>query len=564
MIRLLVIYAVAAWVVLQVVDVTFPMMGMPDWADRLVLALLGVGLVIGVVLAWTFDMTSAGVVRTAAVDTASPPREEPPREEPHQDPSVEGSSPDTSGAASSGTFSPLAIAVLPFANLSGDPENEYFSDGITEDILTHLSRIKDLQVTSRTSVMGYKGTNKQVPEIARELEVGTVLEGSVRRAGGRVRVTAQLIDAGNDNHLWAETYDRTLEDIFAVQSDIAEMIAAALKAELTSEVAKRIRQHPTDNVAAYDHYLRGREAFRRADAEPAIAELEKAILMDPSFAAAFGALASVYVLSMYWHGASPGEVLPKAKAAAERSLELDSDQALAWMARGLVRYHLDWDWAGAGMAFERALELDPHDADILLWNGHCLACQRRFDEAIAFFRRGVAVDPQHIYKRSWIGFTLMMKGVEVDREEAERHLREAIARDPSHHEAHQFLGWALLCWGRSDEAAERFSICHGLQENPFDIVLRSMALREVDAEFDLSGALDEVRGAVEEIQFHEALAMIAVMEGDLERGLDHLEAGGENRSPIAPWFRNVSAMGAPFADHPRFHAFNHRIFGSET
>ena len=320
MIRLLVIYAVAAWVVLQVVDVTFPMMGMPDWADRLVLALLGVGLVIGVVLAWTFDMTSAGVVRTAAVDTASPPREEPPREEPHQDPSVEGSSPDTSGAASSGTFSPLAIAVLPFANLSGDPENEYFSDGITEDILTHLSRIKDLQVTSRTSVMGYKGTNKQVPEIARELEVGTVLEGSVRRAGGRVRVTAQLIDAGNDNHLWAETYDRTLEDIFAVQSDIAEMIAAALKAELTSAVAKRIRQHPTDNVAAYDHYLHGREAFRRADAEPAIAELEKAILMDPSFAAAFGALASVYVLSMYWHGASPGEVLPKAKAAAERSL----------------------------------------------------------------------------------------------------------------------------------------------------------------------------------------------------------------------------------------------------
>ena len=141
MIRLLVVYAVAAWVVLQVVDVTFPMMGMPDWADRLVLALLGVGLVIGVVLAWTFDMTSAGVVRTAAVDTASPPREETPREEPHQDPSVEGSSPDTSGAASSGTFSPLAIAVLPFANLSGDPENEYFSDGITEDILTHLSRI---------------------------------------------------------------------------------------------------------------------------------------------------------------------------------------------------------------------------------------------------------------------------------------------------------------------------------------------------------------------------------------------------------------------------------------
>ncbi len=382
-IRLLVIYAVAAWVVLQVVDVTFPMMGMPDWADRLVLALLGVGLVIGVVLAWTFDMTSAGVVRTAAVDTASPPREEPPREEPHQDPSVEGSSPDTSGAASSGTFSPLAIAVLPFANLSGDPENEYFSDGITEDILTHLSRIKDLQVTSRTSVMGYKGTNKQVPEIARELEVGTVLEGSVRRARGRVRVTAQLIDAGNDNHLWAETYDRTLEDIFAVQSDIAEMIAAALKAELTSEVAKRIRQHPTDNVAAYDHYLRGREAFRRADAEPAIAELEKAILMDPSFAAAFSALASVYVLSMYWHGASPGEVLPKAKAAAERSLELDSDQALDIMDYEVVFAEIDSSQLRARVKARVKVKL-------------LLNTLIQEQELILYFERDSVTDPWHM------------------------------------------------------------------------------------------------------------------------------------------------------------------------
>ena len=553
-VRLLVIYLVVAWVVLQVVDVTFPIMGMPDWADRLVLALLVVGLIVGLILAWTFDVTPAGVERTPAgiddkVYAGAPP---------------DAAQRDVPANRAGNSFSPLAIAVLPFANLSGDPENEYFSDGITEDILTHLSRIEDLHVISRTSVMAYKDTNKHVREIARELGVGTVLEGSVRRAPGRVRVSAQLIDASTDKHLWAETYDRDLEDIFEVQSTIAETIARALKAELTPEVVERIRQHPTDNVAAYDHYLRGREAFRRADAELAMAELEKAVLLDPSFAAAFGALAGAYVLSMYWHGASPSEVLPKAKAAAERALELDSGQALAWMARGLVRYHLDWDWAGAGVAFERALQLDPDDPDVLMWKGHHLACQRRFDEAIECFRKGVAADPHHIYNRSWVGFTLMMKGSKADREEAERHLLESIARDPSHHEAHQFLGWALLCWGRFDEAAEQFSICHGLHENPFYVVLRTMALREIDPDFDVSKSLDEIRGVVEEMQFHLALTLIAVMERDLDRALDHLEADAENRSPIAPWFRNVSVLGGPFEGHPRFQAFNRRIFGSEA
>lgn len=455
-----------------------------------------------------------------------------------------------------------SIVVLPFDNLSDDPENEYFSDGVTEDVLTHLSRIEDLHVISRTSAMAYKGTRKQIREIAGELGVGSVLEGTVRRAANRVRVTAQLIDASSDKHIWADTFDRDLEDIFEVQSAIARAIARALRAELTPEVAERIQKHPTDNVDAYDRFLRGREAFRRSNALAAVASLEEAVSLDPDFAAAYGALAGAYVQSMYWHGASPTEVLPKAKEAVTRALELDEDQALSWSAKGAISYHLDRDWAGARAALKRARELDPGDADIILWYGHHLACQGRFDEAIEAFNEGVATDPHNTYNHAWIGFSQVMKGDPREQEEAEQHLREAVARDPSNHETQQFLGWSLLCWGRFSEAAEQFSICHELVPNPFYLVLRTLALSGVDPELNVSAALAEVREAVEDIEFHEALSVMAVMEGDVELALDHLETAVERRSPIAPWFRSLSILADPFENHPRFEALNRRIFGS--
>lgn len=454
-----------------------------------------------------------------------------------------------------------SVAVLPFDNLSDDPENEYFSTGMTEDILTHLSRIEDLHVRSRTSVMAYKGTRKSIREIARELGVGTVVEGSVRRAANRVRVSAQLIDADSDRHLWADTFDRDLEDIFEVQSAIAETIARSLKAKLRPGEVERIRKQPTDNVDAYDHYLRGREAFRRSDAEGAIAALEEAVSLDPRFAAAYGALAGAYVQSMYWHGASPTGVLPKARDAVTRAMELDEEQALSWTAKGCICYHLERDWAGAEKALEHARELDPNDADTIIWHGHLLALQRRFDEAIKVFRDGVALDPQHVYNRAWIGFAQVMKGDPDEQEEAERHLRDAIARDPSNHETQQFLGWSLLCWDRFEEAAEQFETCHELVPNPFYLVLRTLALSKADPDLDVNGALAGVRGAVEDIQFQEALSVMAVMEGDVELALDYLETAEEKRSPIVPWFRSLPILADPFEGHPRFEALNRRIFG---
>ena len=541
--RVAAVYAGVGAAISMAIPDLFGAFGFPEWAAPLVIVIIVIGFPIALVLAWAYEVRPEAPAPAARDGTEQAPEGVRAVPEPVQR---------------------KRIAVLPFENLSGDPDNEYFSDGVTEDILAHLSRIEDLHVTSRTSAMAYKGTRKQIREIAGELGVGTVLEGTVRRAGNRVRVTAQLIDAWTDKHLWADTYDRDLEDIFEVQSTIAETIARSLKAKLTPEEVEQIRKLPTDNVDAYDLFLRGREAFRRSNAEAAVAALEKAVSLDPDFSAAYGALAGAYVQSMYWHGASPTEVLPKAKEAVTRALELDEDQALSWTAKGCISYHLDRDWAGAEKALKRARELDPNDADIILWHGHLLALQRRFDEAIEVFRAGVAADPHHTYHHGWIGFAQVMKGDSGEQEEAEQHLREAVARDPDNHEAQQFLGWSLTCWGRFEEAAEQFSICYGLVPNPFYEVLRIRALMEVEPDLDVTGALDEVRGAVEQIQFHEALSMMAVMEGDPELALDHLETAAEKRSPIVPWFRSVPILAGPLKGHPRFEAINRRIFGPDS
>ena len=192
----------------------------------------------------------------------------------------------------------LSIAVLPFTNMSADPENEYFADGITEDILTQLSKIKSLDVISRTSIMQYKNTTKSLRQIGKELGVATILEGSVRRGGNRVRITAQLIDTETDKHLWAETYDRDLDDIFAIQSDVAKKIATALKASLTPEEEKRIDKKPTENLEAYDYYLRGSEYANRSYLESdfliALNMLQKAVELDPEFALAYARISELH------------------------------------------------------------------------------------------------------------------------------------------------------------------------------------------------------------------------------------------------------------------------------
>jgi len=302
-----------------------------------------------------------------------------------------------------------SIAVLPFTNMSGNPEDEYFSDGITEDILTQLSKIADLNVISRTSVMQYKGTKKTIREIGKELNVSVILEGSIRRSGDEVRIVAQLIDATNDRHLWAETYDKEFKQIFAVQSEVAQKIAGSLEAKLSSAEKERIESAPTSNAEAYNNYLKGRYHWNKrsgADLRLALGYFNKAIEEDPSYGAAYAGLAETYVLLPEYAGAKASEVFPLGVSAAKRALEIDNSLAEAHAVFGLV--HMDqWEFGAAEKEMKQAVELDPKNPSVHQWYSLCLAFRGQVNEGLAEMERAHELDPLSLVISTDVGFNLI-------------------------------------------------------------------------------------------------------------------------------------------------------------
>jgi TolB-like protein/class 3 adenylate cyclase/Flp pilus assembly protein TadD len=390
-------------------------------------------------------------------------------------------------AASAPALDPRRLAVLPFANISAEAKNEWFADGITEEIITRLSQIPELSVIARTSIMGYKGTSKGVAEIGRELSAGTILEGSVRRAGDQVRVTAQLVDSGSQAHLWAESYDRPMRQIFAVQSDIAAKVADALQITLLAEVKQRVERSGTSDPIAHDLYLRGRHAYSQWTVQgfrEAASFFEQAIQLDPAYASAHAALGQVWVDMPWLLPVSAREALAKATAAAEKALALDEDLADAHTLLGYTKLYL-WDWPGAEAAFKRSLELNP-DGSLALtgynW-GYLTQIRGRYDEAIEGMRHAREVDPLSWDVVSSLGWLLYHAGRYEDAieqwhqarkmspdspvnflnpgvacialhryEEAVRWLEQAVRLAQGHWEAKSRLGWAYGRAGRTKEA----------------------------------------------------------------------------------------------------------------
>ena len=290
------------------------------------------------------------------------------------------------------------IAVLPFVSMSASPDDEYFVDGMTEELISRLSRVKGLEVIARTSIASYKGTRKNIGEIAGELNVGTVLEGSVRTAGSKVRITAQLINPTNDAHLWAEDYDRDLQDIFAVQRDIAQRVADALALKLGISSTPPPEAGGTSNVGAYNAYLLGRFHYNKGDVEglhKAVDYYEEAISQDMSYAVAYAALADVHEQIAAYEADSANR-FPKARIAALKALDLDESVAEAHTALGVVKTFYEWDWDGARESFERALALNPNSALTHNWYGWYLLYLREWDQGIAELRRAVELDPVSI------------------------------------------------------------------------------------------------------------------------------------------------------------------------
>jgi TolB-like protein/Tfp pilus assembly protein PilF len=344
-----------------------------------------------------------------------------------------------------------SIAVLPFANLSADPENEYFSDGVTETILTTLSRVRDLKVISRTSVMRLKGTTKSLHEIASELGVAHVVQGAVQRSGNRVRITTQLIDARTDEHRWAETYDRDLEDIFAIQSDVAERIVGSLQAVLTPVEKAQLEGRLTESVEAYELYLKGRHflALRMGAAlGQAVEWFRGAVEADPEFAQAWAGLANAYALLPYYADASTTEIRSQARAAAEQALAIDPCLGEPHAALGVVA-QTAWDWEETEREFRRALELSPGSATAHQWYGSFLVYRGEHDEAIALLEHASEVDPLSLPIHAALGVASLCAR-RYDR--AEAIYRKGLELDPNFVMLHNNLAHLYEVQGRYEEA----------------------------------------------------------------------------------------------------------------
>src|SRR5438477_6547899 len=352
------------------------------------------------------------------------------------------------------------IAVLAFVNMSNDPENEFFSDGIAEEIINALSKVKALRVAARTSSFAFKGKNEDIGEVGRKLKVHTVLEGSVRKAGNRLRVTAQLINVADGYHLWSERYDRQLEDVFEIQDQIAENIVRALRVVLGEDEKRALEKTPTENVQAYEYYLRGRQLFhqmRRTSLQYARRMFDRAIEIDPDFARAHAGIADCCsFLYMYWDGSNAN--LEAADASSQRALELDPASAEAHTSRG-VALTLRRDYPGARREFDLALSLNPVLYEAHYFYGRACFTEGKFEDALLHYRNAWRVRPED-YQAILLSAEVLVKlGRAEEALQASRHgLKLADAHlelNPDDPRAWYLSSAALMRLGKRDEALER-------------------------------------------------------------------------------------------------------------
>jgi TolB-like protein/Tfp pilus assembly protein PilF len=344
------------------------------------------------------------------------------------------------------------LAVLPLENLSGDPSQEYFADGMTDELTTNLAKIKSLRVISRSSAMQYKKTRKPLAEISRALRVDAVVEGSVVRSGDKVRITAQLIEARTDQHVWAEEYNRDLRDVVTLQGEVARDIAQKIRIAVTPEENARLTGPRRVNPEAYEAYLRGRYFWNKRTEEAvrrAIPFFEQSMSKDPNYPLAHDGLADCW-LSLGWYGyVSPKEAFPRAKAAAMRALELDDSLAEAHTSLAFASMNYDWDWSAAEREFRKAIELNPNYANAHHWYGDYLSAVGRHEQAIAESRRALELDPLSPIINAWLGWRYYFAR---QFDQAIDQYRETLEIDPNFVPVHLVLGQAYEQKGMLKEA----------------------------------------------------------------------------------------------------------------
>ena len=470
-VKVAIIYIVTGWLLIQVATAVFPHFGIPDWAVRLVVLLIALGFPIALIMAWALELTPEGIVRAESsvgekrIWTISAvlalaaifwfelggPADAPVVVEPPAATSIQK---EDAG---------VSIAVLPFIDLSQDKDQEYFALGMSEELLNVLAQIEQLAVASRTSAFAFQDSKLSAQEIGQALEVHFVLEGSIRKAGDTLRITAQLIDTETDRHLWSDTYDRSTADIFKVQDEIAQAIVEALKESLDIELENDSvgAEAITANMNAYELYLVGREAFNQRDMLPSIAALERAVELDPEFARGWAQLAASYVVTPGWIPLDR-PYLELGLQAADKALALDDSLGMAHMAKGAATIEFAEDATGfiaAMRSYQRGLELEPDNPTALMWNAVYLSSFGYFDQAAPLIEHCIDVDPGYFNCLRYKGTLGILTG-EIERG-METHL--AVMQRFTRHEQIAVYGLAYLLAG--NDAAASLIVNPVLREN---------------------------------------------------------------------------------------------------
>jgi TolB-like protein/DNA-binding winged helix-turn-helix (wHTH) protein/Flp pilus assembly protein TadD len=432
-----------------------------------------------------------------------------------------------------------SVAVLPLENLSGDPSQEYFADGITDALITQLAKVHEVRVISRTSIMRYKNTVKPLPEIAETLNVDAVVEGSVSRSSNRVRVTVQLLDARADRHLWAEEYDRDLRDVLSLQGELARDISEQIRASISSQEPLKSNSRGAVEPAAYDSYLRGRSFWNQrtpAGLEQAVAHFQRAIDLDPGYAEAYSGLADTYTALGYTSYWSPKNSFPKAQELANKALQIDPSLAEARSSLAYARLYYDWDWKGAEKEFQRAIAANPNYATAHHWYSVLLTARSRNGEALSEIRRAHELDPLSVPISTDMGFELYYAR---HYDEAITQLRSVLQTSPKFPLAHLWLGRAYEQKGMYPEAIIEFEQAGtALKDWPVIIAAAGHAYARWGHKAEATAAMRRMNELTKEKYVTPyGVALIYAGLDDKDQAINWLQNAYEDRSHWLVWLK---------------------------
>jgi TolB-like protein len=541
--KVAVAYAVVAWLLIQAASIFFPAFDAPPWVMKIFIIVIIFGFPVALIFSWAFEITPEGIKLESEIEPSKSIKRRTGRKIVAVTialavvaagllvyqlvRSTSTITPTASAARTEAATAPpnKSIAVLPFDNLSRDPDNAYFAEGVQDEILTRLAKVADLKVISRTSTQHFKSTPENLPEIAKQLGVTNILEGSVQKAADQVRVNVQLINAMTDAHIWAETYDRKLTDIFAVESEIAKAIAETLQAKLTGAEKSSIAKAPTANPEAYELYLKGRFFWNKRtgpDLRKAIGYFDQAISKDSNYALAYAGLADSYLLLPAFGAASPQDSIPQAKAAAKHALELDDLLAEAHASSARILSGYDFAFDRSIKEFERAIQLNPNYAMAHHWiSSGPLTSLAQFDRAIAEGSRAIELDPLSLVDNvdlGWVYFAARRY------DEAIGQLRKAIEIDSRSYLAHYTLGEVFQLKGELADAITEYRRAVELDDDPFALAVLGQAYARAGQRDEAQKILARLREEAKSryVSAH-GVALMFVGLGDKEQAMDALE-----------------------------------------